>query len=300
MEPEPEAGTPESEAETVVGPPDRTQFTHQIGQYLFNDTGSEVDTLGVGAQGKVYPATHCTQGGEFALKLSFEQRWSAAQLHEVMYQQACQEHEFVVPIKDVLYDKITRLDNASAVGEKRLAIVMEQMKGGELFDEVLAADDGLSEEQAKIYFRQILLAMAHVHARGVSHRDMKLENLLLNEDKTACKVCDFGLAKYVPEQAFLESLVGTCTYVAPEVVESPQYDPFKADMWSCGVVLYCMTECRFPFNAGTKMLRSRTILSPETVETLRLMKVNTRLRHHSSHTMVEAHNHILWSYSNPH
>eukprot|EP01052_Picozoa_sp_SAG31_P029347 SAG31_NODE_2910_length_4916_cov_3.526545_3_plen_140_part_00 len=80
--------------------------------------------------------------------------------------------------------------------------------------------------------------------------DMKLENILLTADKQHCKVCDFGLAKNVLHVNG-QTVVGTGQYVAPQVLEgasSGGYDACKADMWSCGVCLYAMVNCRFPFS----------------------------------------------------
>jgi serine/threonine protein kinase len=77
---------------------------------------------------------------------------------------------------------------------------------------------------------------------------MKLENLLLTADKQTCKVCDFGLAKNLTAEA-AKTVIGTAKYVSPEVLAGTgTYDALKADMWSCGVCLYCMVECRFPFS----------------------------------------------------
>ena len=243
---------PEPEPAAVVIDPAR--FTHQIGKYLFD---ASAQPLGVGGYGNVYSATHCETGEEVAVKLALEQTANAKQLTEIMCQQACQAHEFVVPIKDILYEGIRPVRAPSpsrsagppaeeAQPERQLVVVMEKMGGGELFDEV-KKERGLSEDRAKVYFRQILLAMAHVHAQSVAHGDCKLQNILLNDDKTACKVCDFGLAKHVSEAAHTSSIVGKAEYVAPEVLKTRSYDPQKADIWSCGVVLYCMLECQFPF-----------------------------------------------------
>ena len=121
---------------------------------------------------------------------------------------------------------------------------MEKIEGGDLFEKVVDAG-GLSEEGARICFRQILQAMAYCHGRGVAHRDMKLENLILTAGQD-CKVCDFGLAKNVSTDA-AKTIIGTGKYVAPDVLAGSEYDPFKADMWSCGVCLFCMVECAFPF-----------------------------------------------------
>jgi serine/threonine protein kinase len=123
---------------------------------------------------------------------------------------------------------------------------MEIMRGGELFDEVMS-DGGFTEDKARGYFRDILFAMCYCHGKEVCHRDLKLENLLLTDDKRSCKVADFGLAKNVTAES-ARTVIGTAKYVSPEVLSGAEYDGFKADIWSCGVCLYCMVECRFPFD----------------------------------------------------
>jgi serine/threonine protein kinase len=221
---------------------------NRIGKYEFGD-----EPISYGFHGNVYTATDTETGEEVALKLALEQRGTPSQLYEVMCHQACQAHEFVVPIKDILYDRIEGTDGgAGFTRQKQLAVVMEKMGGGALYDEV-TSKRGMSEDDAKLYFTQILLAMAHVHAQGVAHGDMKLQNLLLTESKDACKVCDFGLAKYVTDDAFSTSRVKNPEYTAPEVLTNPSmHDATKADMWACGVVLYCMVECHFPFDSPDK------------------------------------------------
>ena len=68
------------------------------------------------------------------------------------------------------------------------------MGGGELFAEV-ASRNGLDETTARVFFRQLLLGVAYCHSRGLAHRDLKLENFLLDESKKVVKICDFGFAK---------------------------------------------------------------------------------------------------------
>ena len=172
-------------------------------------------------------------------KLShLEYEGSEAQRMEIILQ-AGLKHPNIVDLKDIVFEKPQNRP------KKQLCMIMELLTGGELFSEVVDVG-GLSEERARSLFRQILLGMAYCHKRKLVHRDIKLENLLLTSDKMTVKIADFGLAKNVSEDA-AKTVIGTAKYVAPEMLAGAEYDGFKSDMWSCGVCLYCMTECRFPF-----------------------------------------------------
>ncbi|CAI5523362.1 unnamed protein product [Closterium sp. Naga37s-1] len=137
---------------------------------------------------------------------------------------------------------------------------------------------GLSERQTALMFRQLVKAVEHCHSRQVIHRDIKLENVLLNHcccckckpagsdggaqengnqqqqqqgEPSTCsgyvvKLADFGLAKLLqPTQAMANGNKGSQLYKAPEVAQSRWYTT-QADMWSLGVVLYALLSARFP------------------------------------------------------
>ncbi|KAK1316738.1 CBL-interacting serine/threonine-protein kinase 25 [Acorus calamus] len=107
----------------------------------------------------------------------------------------------------------------------------------------------LPEPLARRYFQQLISAVHFCHGRGVSHRDIKPENLLLDEAGDL-KVSDFGLSA-LPEQlrqdGLLHTQCGSPAYVAPEVLRKRGYDGPKADMWSCGVVLFVLLAGFLPF-----------------------------------------------------
>ena len=153
--------------------------------------------------------------------------------------QAGLKHENVVDLKDIVFEK------PAGRPKKQLCMITELLSGGELFS-VVVDNGGMPEDQARLYFRQILQGVAYCHARKLVHRDIKLENLLLTGDRQFVKIADFGLAKNVSEDS-AKTVIGTVKYVAPEMLAGGEYDGFKTDIWSCGVCLYCMTECRFPF-----------------------------------------------------
>jgi len=146
--------------------------------------------------------------------------------------------------------------------EDLLVIVMEYAEGGELFDQVVEdfKNNDIDERKSKFQFYQIVDAVKHLHSNHICHRDLKLENLLLAQDKpfSLVKVSDFGLSK-VLEEDLLQSYVGTPIYMAPEVLamgersESRGYT-YKADCWSLGVILYVLLAGKHPFSKGEEMV----------------------------------------------
>ncbi|KAI3506512.1 hypothetical protein L1887_28873 [Cichorium endivia] len=132
--------------------------------------------------------------------------------------------------------------------ETHLAIVMEYAAGGELFDRICTAGR-FSEDEARFYFRQLISGVSYCHSMQICHRDLKLENTLLDESSTTTrlKICDFGYSKSSVLHSQPKSTVGTPAYIAPEVLSKKEYDGKIADVWSCGVTLYVMLVGAYPF-----------------------------------------------------
>ncbi len=103
----------------------------------------------------------------------------------------------------------------------------------------------LPEHQARWLFQQLILAVDYCHSSGVSNRDIKLDNILLDKsmrgrpDWPILKICDWGYARSGATSE-ASSKVGTLSYMAPEVLQNSSYSTKRADIWSCGVVLYAM------------------------------------------------------------
>jgi len=131
-------------------------------------------------------------------------------------------------------------------------IFLEYCNGGELFDRI-EPESGMPEHQAQYYFRQLISAMNYLHHRGVAHRDVKPENLLLSEDDVL-KLSDFGMAtvfRHQGKERLLERRCGTTAYCAPEMLMKPRYNAEPSDIWSCGVVLVAMVTGELPWNQAT-------------------------------------------------
>ncbi|XP_033140695.1 serine/threonine-protein kinase SRK2F isoform X2 [Brassica rapa] len=128
-----------------------------------------------------------------------------------------------------------------------LAIVMEYAAGGELFERICSAGR-FSEDEARYYFKQLISGVSYCHAMQICHRDLKLENTLLDGSPSSqLKICDFGYSKSSVLHSQPKSTVGTPAYVAPEVLSRKEYNGKIADVWSCGVTLYVMLVGAYPF-----------------------------------------------------
>lgn len=128
-----------------------------------------------------------------------------------------------------------------------ISLVLELVTGGELFDRIV--EKGYySERDAADAVKQILEAVAYLHANGIVHRDLKPENLLYATPApdASLKIADFGLSKIVADQVTMKTVCGTPGYCAPEILRGCAYGP-EVDMWSLGIITYILL-CGFePF-----------------------------------------------------
>ena len=135
---------------------------------------------------------------------------------------------------------------------QRLYFVMPFIKGGELY-KIFKAQKRLSEEVVKFYAAQIALAVGYLHSKGIMHRDLKLENILVDETGYL-KIIDYGLAKTLQENQTSKTFCGTPEYLAPEMVMHQGHD-FGVDWWALGILIYEMLIGVTPFyNRERKLL----------------------------------------------
>ena len=129
-------------------------------------------------------------------------------------------------------------------------IVTEVATGGNLLDRVCKVGP-LEQDEAKLMSICILNAIEYISSLGIAHRDVKLENILIENAlcvPPVAKLCDFSLAKHCYELDGCRTRCGASAYTAPEVYAIPTCDyGFCADMWSCGVTMYAMLMAVFPF-----------------------------------------------------
>lgn len=138
------------------------------------------------------------------------------------------------------------------VTPRSLCIVLDYATAGELFQYVKRLGR-LSEDHARYFFQQLVSGVSFCHDKGISHRDLKLENALIHvshDTPPVLKVCDFGFSKHAENDSQPKSVKGTVEYLAPEVVLCSylqQYDGRKSDVWSSGVILFLMLCGCYPF-----------------------------------------------------
>ncbi|KAI4562026.1 hypothetical protein MJG53_017080 [Ovis ammon polii x Ovis aries] len=125
-------------------------------------------------------------------------------------------------------------------------LVLEHVSGGELFD-YLVKKGRLTPKEARKFFRQIISALDFCHSHSICHRDLKPENLLLDE-KNNIRIADFGMASLQVGDSLLETSCGSPHYACPEVIRGEKYDGRKADVWSCGVILFALLVGALPFD----------------------------------------------------
>ncbi|XP_031281902.1 CBL-interacting serine/threonine-protein kinase 20 [Pistacia vera] len=195
--------------------------------------------LGQGTFAKVYHARNLKTGESVAIKIIDKEKILKVGLIDQIKREISIMHL-------VRHPNIVQLYEVMA-SKTKIYFAMEYVRGGELFNKV--AKGRLKEDVARKYFQQLIGAVEFCHSRGVYHRDLKPENLLLDENGDL-KISDFGLSALLDsrrQDGLLHTSCGTPAYVSPEVINKKGYDGEKADIWSCGVVLYVLLAGYLPF-----------------------------------------------------
>jgi serine/threonine protein kinase len=122
-------------------------------------------------------------------------------------------------------------------------IVLEYVSERTLVD-LVKQNSFLSEEVVKYFFEQMIDTLLYINSKGIAHRDIKLENMLVTADYVL-KFADFGFASFSKDETVQR---GTPIYIAPEIILNQPYDPEKTDVFSTGVVLFAMSTGKFPFD----------------------------------------------------
>ena len=205
-----------------------------------------IKTLGIGTYGQVYLVQNKFTKEFFAMKEIPKTSEDLLSDTEIM--------DEIEILKKLNHPDIVRIIEFYNT-ESSYYIINEYCKHGELFAQI---NKNFSETQIAVMFRQILSGLAYLHSNNIIHRDLKLENILINdiekshetkEDLFFLKIIDFGTAKIFDKNKYPRAIVGSIYYIAPEVLFK-KYGK-ECDMWSAGVILYMFIVGRPPFDGKT-------------------------------------------------
>ncbi|XP_060106438.1 serine/threonine-protein kinase SIK2 isoform X2 [Heteronotia binoei] len=206
-------------------------------------------TLGKGNFAVVKLGRHRITRSEVAIKIIDKSQLDSVNLEKIYREVQIMkmlDHPHIIKLYQVMETK------------SMLYLVTEFAKNGEIFD-YLANHGRLSESEARRKFWQILSAVEYCHSRKIVHRDLKAENLLLDNNMNI-KIADFGFGNFYKSGEPLTTWCGSPPYAAPEVFEGQQYEGPQLDIWSMGVVLYVLVCGALPFDGPTlPILRQRVL-----------------------------------------
>ncbi|KAI9487375.1 MAG: kinase-like domain-containing protein [Benjaminiella poitrasii] len=209
--------------------------TPRLGPYLL------LKTLGVGEFGKVKLGKHIKTGQIVAVKLIKKENIDCStRLDKIRM-----EIEILKRLNHPYIVKLLTVSESSSC----LGMVLEHAQGGELF-EYIYKQRYLKEEEACRLFSQLISGVYYMHQKNIVHRDLKLENILLDSHGNII-ITDFGFAnQFTPKTGDLMSTsCGSPVYAAPELVMTGRlYSGKGVDIWSCGIILYAMLCGYLPFD----------------------------------------------------
>ncbi|KAG9481792.1 hypothetical protein GDO78_010816 [Eleutherodactylus coqui] len=198
--------------------------------------------LGEGSFSICRKCLHKKTNQEYAVKI-ISKRMETNTQKEITAMKLCEGHPNIVKLHDVHHDQLHTF------------LVMELLKGGELFERI-KKKKSFSESEASHIMRKLVSAVSHMHDVGVVHRDLKPENFLFTDesDNSEIKIIDFGFARLKPpDNQPLKTPCFTLHYAAPELLNANGYDE-SCDLWSLGVILYTMLSGQVPFQCHEKTL----------------------------------------------
>uniref|UniRef100_A0A1L8DKU6 Protein kinase domain-containing protein n=1 Tax=Nyssomyia neivai TaxID=330878 RepID=A0A1L8DKU6_9DIPT len=199
-----------------------------------------IKKLGQGTYGKVQLGINKETSQEVAIKTikkcKIETEADLIRIRREVQIMSSVQHPNIIHIYEVFENR------------EKMVLVMEFAAGGELYD-YLSERKVLSEEEARRVFRQIATAVYYCHKHKICHRDLKLENILLDENGNA-KIADFGLSNVFDEQRLLATFCGSPLYASPEIVKGTPYQGPEVDCWSLGVLLYTLVYGAMPFDGS--------------------------------------------------
>lgn len=213
------------------------------------------EVLGKGKYGTVRQGRHLLTDRECAVKLVKKKELDLKELEllrrEIEVLKVCQ-HPNIIRFYDVFEN------------EHYIYIVMELLKGGDLFRYLQKQSFAIPEARAQEIAHQIATAIYYMHSFGIAHRDLKPENILLasKDHDSEIKLVDFGLSRTFGPGETTKEAYGTLCYAAPEILLTQPYEK-TVDCWALGVITFLMLGQHLPFDSkDERTVAKKTILSP--------------------------------------
>ncbi|XP_015846268.3 putative sperm motility kinase W [Peromyscus maniculatus bairdii] len=195
-------------------------------------------SLGSGGFGEVKLACHLPTHTQVAVKVLEKRKNSLADINTEVEILQSVEHRNTVNFFHVI-------DTSTIT-----YLIMEYVSGTDL-EVFLHERYFLEEDEARPIFQQVVSGVHFLHQKRIAHRDIKLENILIDRAGNV-KLCDFGMARQLADGQMLEEFGGTLDYLAPEILARKPYDGLAGDMWSLGVLLYVVVTGIFPYTGPTR------------------------------------------------
>ena len=210
-----------------------------------------IEKKGRGASSIVYLAEDLTTKKQYAVKILKEMSSSFKNEIQMLEKVSSLHNPYIVNL-------IEYGEGPVKIGLKspqnQQYFVLEYASKGEIFDYIYCFRKGLKEKYAKLVFKKILKGVQACHNTGICHRDLKMQNILVDEFFNP-KICDFGFATEIEGKdgsGKLNQFLGTLNYAAPEIFLHRPYNGIKVDIFSLGVVLINLVTCKIGFVQATR------------------------------------------------
>ena len=222
-----------------------------INESTINNRYKIIETKGRGASATVYLAEDINNKKQYAVKVLKEITPSFQKEIQMLEKVSSLKNPYIVNLIEFGEGPI-KID--SKPSRNLQYFVLEYASKGEIFDYIYCYQKGLKEKYAKVDFKMILKGVQACHNAGICHRDLKMQNILVDEFFNP-KICDFGFATEIKGEdgsGKLDQYLGTLNYAAPEIFLHRPYNGIKVDIFSLGVVLINLVTCKIGFLQATR------------------------------------------------
>eukprot|EP01103_Thecamoeba_quadrilineata_P010999 TRINITY_DN2526_c0_g1_i1.p1 TRINITY_DN2526_c0_g1~~TRINITY_DN2526_c0_g1_i1.p1 ORF type:complete len:657 (+),score=117.88 TRINITY_DN2526_c0_g1_i1:170-2140(+) len=253
----------------------------RIGHYICEKV------LGSGYFGKVKMATHILTLQKVAIKTLRKKQFEDIKM-------AYPPRELSL-LRELNHPNIGQLFDVIELTD-RILMVTELCERGDLYDYLSHFPQCMPEPEARRLFRQMISAVDYMHRAGIVHRDLKLENILLDGEYNV-KIIDLGLGNFFDQNSLLKTFCGSADYAAPELWKGQAYYAPAVDVWSLGVCLFAMLTKKMPF-PNTAAIISANIqfpLSPKTSEESRDLLTLMLTKNPKQRGSIELIRHHKWT-----